>query len=46
LPRATRAGGHFRESQAELADIFSQFNLADRLLLVEKGKPLVINVTS
>ncbi len=31
---------HFRESQDQLAAVFSQFNLGDRLGLFEKGKPL------
>lgn len=32
---------HFRESQDQLAQVFNQFNLADRLSLFEKGQPLV-----
>jgi L-ascorbate metabolism protein UlaG (beta-lactamase superfamily) len=37
---------HFRESQDQLADVFSQFKLADRLTLFEKGKPFVVSLKS
>mgnify|MGYP001099638567 CR=1 FL=1 len=36
--------GHFRESQDQLADVFAQFHLPDRLVPFEKGRPLVIPV--
>src|SRR5262249_3452287 len=37
---------HYRESQQQLAHVFSQFNLADRLKLFEKGKPLTFRSTA
>ncbi len=36
---------HFRESQDQLAHAFSQFNLADRLMPFERGKPIAIRVS-
>jgi L-ascorbate metabolism protein UlaG (beta-lactamase superfamily) len=33
---------HLRESQDQLADVFAQFNMADRLTRFDKGKPLEI----
>ncbi|MFC5069214.1 MBL fold metallo-hydrolase [Flaviflagellibacter deserti] len=33
---------HFRETQAQLADVFAQFGLSDRLRHFERGKLLVI----
>jgi L-ascorbate metabolism protein UlaG (beta-lactamase superfamily) len=35
---------HFSESQDQLAAVFSQFNLADRLTPFERGKPAVFKV--
>ena len=35
---------HLRESQEQLADVFAQFNLADRLTGFDKGKPLEVAV--
>ncbi|MHC1949347.1 MBL fold metallo-hydrolase [Bradyrhizobium sp. UFLA06-06] len=32
--------GHLRESQDQLLDVFAKFNLAGRLIRLEKGKPL------
>jgi len=37
--------GHLRESQAQLADVFSTFGLANRLTWIEKGTPLVVATT-
>jgi hypothetical protein len=34
---------HFRESADQLAHVFAQFGLIDRLTPFEKGKPLVID---
>ncbi|HEY4145339.1 MBL fold metallo-hydrolase [Pinirhizobacter sp.] len=37
--------GHFSESPGQLADVFAQFRLPDRLMPFEKGKVLVIPVS-
>lgn len=37
---------HFRESQSQLAAVFAQFNLADRLTPFEKGVPLAIRLNT
>lgn len=37
---------HFRESQDQLAAVFAQFNLADRLLPFERGRRLRLPVTA
>jgi L-ascorbate metabolism protein UlaG (beta-lactamase superfamily) len=38
--------GHLSETQDQLADVFSQFKMADRLTPFEKGKPLQIDLIS
>jgi L-ascorbate metabolism protein UlaG (beta-lactamase superfamily) len=38
--------GHLSETQDQLADVFSQFRMADRLTPFEKGKPLQIELDS
>ncbi|WP_338822229.1 hypothetical protein [Bradyrhizobium septentrionale] len=35
--------GHLRESQDQLLDVFTKFNLASRLTRLEKGKPLSLS---
>jgi L-ascorbate metabolism protein UlaG (beta-lactamase superfamily) len=37
---------HFRESQGQLLNVFSQFGLSDRLQGFEKGKPLTFALTA
>jgi len=37
--------GHLRETQDQLADVFSKFNLSHRLTRLEKGVPLQFDVT-
>ena len=37
--------GHLRESQDQLAGVFSKFNLASRLTRFDKGKPLALSVS-
>ena len=36
--------GHLRESQDQLADVFTKFNLANRLTRFDKGKPLELTL--
>jgi L-ascorbate metabolism protein UlaG (beta-lactamase superfamily) len=36
--------GHLRESQEQLVDVFSKFNLANRLTRFDKGKPLALSL--
>lgn len=38
--------GHLSETQDELADVFSKFNIGNRLTPFEKGKPLRIELNS
>jgi L-ascorbate metabolism protein UlaG (beta-lactamase superfamily) len=34
---------HLRESQEQLLDVFAKFNLTDRLIRLEKGRPLLLS---